>query len=436
VSQIGRQRTIEIFQRALAESSIQHAVEGAVRMESWTLVVQNQRIPLAAFSRIFLVALGKGAAPFFDAVGSLLPKEISSRAVVSAPTPPKFLADADLYFCGGHPEPNADTLRVAQAALDLLATADASTLVIFLITGGASAMFDLPISPTITLDDLIQFNRLLVASGAPIGEINCVRKHLSAVKGGRLAAAAADATYISLLISDVPKNQLDSLASGPTLADTSTVNECLTILERYNLRARLPESIQKLIAAGLPETPKQIAAKYQPAVLLSNESLVEHAAHHAISHGYDVTIDNTCDDWEYQAAAKYLLQRIRTLPRDGKPLCLLSGGELAVTLPRDSNTGIGGRNQQFALECALQMQASENDVTVLSAGSDGVDGNSPAAGAVADNSTVARAAALGLNAQTHCEVFDAYPLFHSIGDDILTGPTGNNLRDLRILLRD
>jgi hydroxypyruvate reductase len=339
------------------------------------------------------------------------------------------MSAADQYFAGGHPLPNAASMAAALAALELLRATDASTFVLFLISGGASAMFEVPLSSDISLDELSEWNRLLVGCGAPIAAINCVRKHLSAVKGGRLAAAAPHAAKLSLLISDVPEHALDALASGPTLPDSTTLAECSAILQQY-------PALASLSTQAMEETPKATDAAFHDAhhvVLLDNAALVESAAASARGMGFHTVIDNSCDDWEYEDAAEYLLKRLRELSKEHPRCCLLSGGEVTVRLPE--NPGRGGRNQQLALECARHL-AHHSPVTVLSAGSDGIDGNSPAAGAVADETTWQRAEELHLNPAVHIANFDAYTLFERLGDAILTGPAGNNLRDLRILLAD
>jgi glycerate 2-kinase len=431
-----REHAALIFHSALARSTVKHAAASAFRHQDNTLFVQDQTISLHGISRIFITAIGKAAAPLFDAVRSALPENFDVRSVISATTRPAALSVNDQFFLGGHPQPTLESVRAAEAALVLLGASDASTLVIFLITGGASAMFELPISQSISLDDLVTLNRALVASGAPIREINCVRKHFSAVKGGRLALAAGDAKQISTFISDVPLGQLDTLASGPTLIDSTTVEECLSILRDRNLIAQLPSSIAALIEQEIMETPKQFPNAYPPIVLLDNAHLVDHAAKEAARLGYEVVIDSGCDDWDAVDAAEYLLHRLNTHTRGGKPLCLISGGEVTVTLPLQAAHGVGGRNQHFVLACLLQQRKAWGPFTVLSAGSDGVDGNSPAAGAIVDETTLARAEKKELKPQVHFERFDSYTFFHALGDDIVTGPTGNNLRDLRILLRD
>ena len=290
-----------------------------------------------------------------------------------------------------------------------------------------------PIDDEISLDDLIATYSALVHSGAPIAEINAIRKHLSAVKGGRLAKAAFPAQQISLLVSDVPDNTPDALASGPTMPDSTSVADCYRVAEKYDLVPQFPASVRELFERhALEETPKSDDPVFERArwwTVLSNQTAIEQASVAAERAGFFVHIDNSCDDWDYQTAADYLLKKLRELRKQCSPVCLISGGEVTVKV---TNPGIGGRNHQFALACAEKIAGEP--ITVLSAGTDGVDGNSPAAGAVVDGSTIERIREQGLNARQALEDFDAYPVFRALGDAIETGPTGNNLRDVRILL--
>ncbi len=301
-----------------------------------------------------------------------------------------------------------------------------------MLSGGGSAIAEKPIDDEISLEDLIATYRALVLSGAPIAEINTIRKHLSAVKGGRLAQAAYPAHQVSLLISDVPDSTLDALASGPTLPDSTSVADCYAILEEYALLDQFPPSVRELFQRhALEETPKSddpafVRARWWP--VLSNKTALDAAGVAATAQGFAVEVDNSCDDWDYDRAADYLLGGLRKLRQSVSRVCLISGGEVTVKV---TNGGAGGRNQQFALACAQKI-AGEN-VTVLSAGTDGIDGNSPAAGAIADGSTAERARAAGYDPAAALATFNAYPLFQALGDAIMTGPTGNNVRDLRIL---
>jgi glycerate 2-kinase len=344
------------------------------------------------------------------------------------------------YFCGGHPTPTAESIRAAEAILKSLRALDSNSLVIFMISGGGSSVVEKPIDNEISLSDLVATYRVLVHSGAPIAEINAIRKHLSAVKGGRLAQAAYPAQQVSILVSDVPDNTPDALASGPTMADSTSIHDCDRIAEKYNLVEQFPSSVAELFRKhALDETPKCDDPSFIRArwwTVASNQIAIEHAAAAAARAGFAVEIDNSCDDQPYDKAADYLLSRLRKLRENVSRVCLISGGEVTVAV---RNGGVGGRNQQFALACAEQI--SGENITLLSAGTDGIDGNSPAAGAVVDGSTLDRAAiATSPTADGHevlcraLSTFNAYPLLDSLGDTILTGPTGNNLRDLRILL--
>jgi len=272
-----------------------------------------------------------------------------------------------------------------------------------------------------------------VHSGTPIAEINAVRKHLSAVKGGRLAQAAFPAQQVSLLVSDVPDNMPDALASGPTMPDSTTIEDCYRIAEKYELLRQFPPSTRELFDRhAIEETPKSDDPAFQRArwwPVLSNQTAIEAASVAAERAGFIVHVDNSCDDWDYEKAAEFLVQQVRELRKQFSPVCLISGGEVTVKV---TNGGLGGRNQQFALACAEKIE--EQNIAVLSAGTDGIDGNSPAAGAVVDGTTVARARARGLDSRVALHKFDAYPLLKALGDAIETGATGNNLRDLRILL--
>jgi hydroxypyruvate reductase len=263
--------------------------------------------------------------------------------------------------------------------------------------------------------------------------MNAIRKHLSSIKGGRLAQAAHPAQQVSILVSDVPESNPDALASGPTMADSTTVEDCHSIASKFKMMPSFPPSVRELFERhALEETPKSDDPVFQRSrwwTVLSNAAAVKVAEEEARRLGFKVETDNSCDDWDYQRTADYLLGRLRELRKQSARVCLISGGEVTV---RVTNGGTGGRNQQLVLAMAQQI-AGEN-ITVLSAGTDGIDGNSPAAGAIADGYTLTCARAKGLEAETALAHFDAYPFFQKLDNDIVTGPTGNNLRDVRILL--
>jgi hydroxypyruvate reductase len=357
----------------------------------------------------------------------------SLEGIVASSVDPSWQVPKFRYFRGGHPTPNAESIQAATAMLRAVEAQPASALVIFMISGGGSSIVEKPIDEDISLDDLIATYRALVHSGAPIAEINTVRKHLSAVKGGRLAQAASLAQQVSLFVSDVPDSTPDALASGPTMPDSTSVEDCYRIAEKYEMLKQFPTSTRELLERhALEETPKSddpVFHKSRWWTILSNQTAIDEASNAAERSGFIVQVDNSCDDWDYDKAAEYLVSKVRELRKQFSPVCLISGGEVTVKV---TNRGTGGRNQQFALACAERI-GGEN-ITVFSAGTDGVDGNSPAAGAVVDGSTVERARTRNFDVRAALDQFDAYPLFKSLGDAVETGPTGNNLRDLRILL--
>jgi hydroxypyruvate reductase len=424
----------EIFQHALEESGIERGFSRNLHYERGMLQVGEDLYDLGKFSRLFVVCFGKGAHSSLEALMSRLGAGTGATGIVCAPTLPVAQVFGFRYFQGGHPMPNHESVRAAEAMLRALDALHERSLVIYLISGGGSAIVEKPIGDEISFDDLVQTYRALVHSGAPIARINAVRKHLSAVKGGRMAVAASPAQQLSIMISDVPDNAIDSLASGPTMPDTGTVEQCYDIVRQYNLLPQLPQSVRKLFATrGLEETPKAGDAVFAHSrwwPVLSNVSAQKAAVERATLKEFATEIDNSCDDWDYRKAADYLLQRVRELRKGAARVCLISGGEVTVTV--DEKPGAGGRNQQFALYCAQRIQGE--NICVLSAGTDGIDGNSPAAGSVADGTTIARAVEHGLSPEAALAGFDAYPFFDALGDTIMTGYTGTNVRDVRVLL--
>ena len=426
-----REAALGIFQHALAEASISRGFARHVHCERGVLRVCEDLYDLHSPSRVLVVALGKAGHTMAEALAAQVgasPEGIVASSVEAATQMRGFR-----YFLGGHPTPNTESIQAASAMLRMLEAQPATALVIFLLSGGGSSIVEKPIDDEISLADLITTYGALVHSGAPIAEINAVRKHLSAVKGGRLAQAAFPAQQVSLLVSDVPDSTPDALASGPTMPDSTTVTDCYRIAETYEMLKQFPPSTRELFERhALEETPKSDDPAFSRArwwTILSNQTAVEEATAAAERAGFIVHVDNSCDDQDYERAAEYLLGRLRESRKQFSPVCLISGGEVTVQV---RNGGVGGRNQHFALACAEKIAG--DDVTVLSAGTDGIDGNSSAAGAVADGTTVERARSRGLDAHAALARFDAYPFFHALGDAIEIGPTGNNLRDLRILL--
>jgi hydroxypyruvate reductase len=434
----------EIFLHALADCSIDRSFD---RMLSTNqdgrgthLILDGEQIlTLDRLRHVRIVSVGKASTAMLTSLLARLPlpPTCELQGVLIAPSRPTSLPAAIQFFPGGHPLPNEASFAGASAALAMLqALGNAhpeSTLCIFLVSGGASAMMELPLDPSISLADTVAFHQALVHCGASIVEMNCVRKHFSAVKGGRLALAAGNAQKVSLFVSDVPPAHLDALASGPTIADPTTVAESREIIDRYKLAERFPLSVRRFFESPhLPETPKPGELISRSWKLLDSDELARMAQNRATSLRFYTLVDNTCDDWNYDAAADYLLNRLRELRREHPRVCLISTGEVAVQVPVPVTANArGGRNQHFALYVASQLRAEDTPLAVLSAGSDGIDGNSTATGAVIDESTLARDARSAHRALAR---FDSSTLLSSLGATIVTGPTGHNLRDLRILL--
>ena len=453
-----REIAYDLFLHSLTECSIEQAFARKVKRMSGArgeklLRLGDDVVDLSGIRRIHIIAAGKAASTMLD---SLLPfldevSECDLSGVLITSHRPSRVPPGFQFFAGGHPTPNQASIDGAKTALELVrslrrgATTTKDAMCLFLISGGASAMMELPLDSAISLEDTVCFHRELVHSGGAIAEINCVRKHFSAIKGGRLALEAEGVLSYSLLVSDVPTGHLDALASGPTLPDTSTVGQCREILARYGLMERFPASVREFFASGqLRETPKPAQLSARALTLLSADDTAVIAKQRAEELGFYAVIDNTCDDWDYRAAAEYLLSRLNELRREHSRVCLISSGEVTVELPGAASDledakaiekpRVGGRNQHFALYVATLLKPSDRSVVVLSAGTDGIDGNSQAAGAIVDEESLHSDERRLSGARAALQRFDSGTFLQEAGLSIVTGATGNNLRDLRILL--
>jgi hydroxypyruvate reductase len=432
----GREDALDIFHSALKASRVETALERYLSFTDEVMRVDMHDYSLDRYERMLIVSIGKAAGPlatsFLQRAGDRAER---FEGIVVGTGKMQSLPRMFRVYQGGHPSPNQSSL---DSAVDILRTLQSLTgrdFVIFLVSGGGSAMVEKFLEQGTSLATIVATHKALVESGAPIAAINAVRKHLSAVKGGRFAAAAAPAEQLTIFVSDVPAGELDALSSGPTLPDLSTTEDVYRIAEEYGLIERLPAPVaEQLASRSLAESPKpgdDIFARSRWGVLLDSTSLEEAAAARAAALGWYAEIDHSCDDWSAERAAKYLVERVQAMRRVRERACLISGGEVTVHVP-SGVTGKGGRNQHFALLCSELI--AKSDVVVLSGGSDGVDGNSPAAGALVDGMTPRRAEAAGYPVLRAIAAFDSYSLLAKLGDTIDTGPTGNNLRDLRILL--
>src|SRR5437867_4032272 len=432
-----KQLARQIFHETLAAIDIAGTMQRKLQRKGAVLMCGEMRIDLRNFEKLRVVAIGKAAHAMVEGLTQVLAPFVRMKGVVSAPTAARKPLAGMKYFMAGHPEPNAESWKAAEAILALLKKCDEKTLVFFLLSGGGSALVQLPLDSAQTLDDVQQTYRALVACGAPIEAINTVRKHISAIKGGRLAAAAHEATKVTLAVSDVPVGKESALASGPTLPDPATIADVKRIIAEYSLREKLPPALQRwLDGEKMPETPKASGEAFQKSqfsLLLGMDDLFHPAHHAAEANGFIACCDNSTDDWPVQKAAESLLWQLEDLRKmhPGRRVALIADGE--VSSPVTGN-GIGGRNSAFVLACVEKIAGKK--IAVLSAGTDGIDGNSPAAGAVADGQTLTRARSMGLEATEAFRRSDAFTFFSKLEDAILTGPTGNNLRDLRILLAE
>ncbi len=433
----GKQVAREIFGSTLAALDIPRVMQKKLAVQGNALLLEGGELRFPKKGSLFVVAIGKASHALTIGLRSLVPEAYEFEGVVAALTKPAAAIRGLKYFIGGHPNPNEGSWQAAEAILALLRKTNENSVVFFLLSGGGSALAELPLIPEIQLADLQAVNHALVTCGAPIEAINTVRRHFSAIKGGRLALAAAPATKVTLAVTDVPEGKEYALASGPSVPDPSTISDTLRILDEYNLRAKFPQAVVRWLDEGkLPETPKPGNAAFRNAhfqVLLGMHDLF-HAAHHAAeAHGCVACCDNSTDDWPVWQAAEALLERLEEARRanPGQRVALIADGELSSPVTGD---GLGGRNSAFVLACVEKIVG--RGITVFSAGTDGMDGNSPATGAAADGESLSRAKALGMDPTAFYKRSDAYNFFDRLGDTILTGPTGNNLRDLRILLAE
>jgi len=424
----------QLFTSTLEQLSLDKVMPGKLAVSGGVLQIGEERIQLAAFRKVIIVAIGKAAYQMAEQTAEILkPHTVSGMIVTSA------LAGGRLTnfmtYEGGHPYPNEQSVWSANVAQELLSDLKPDCLVLYLLSGGGSAIFEKPISDEISLDESREFFRLLVTCGANIVEMNVLRKHFSAVKGGRLAEIAHPAKQLTLYVSDVPADQPSTVASGPTMPDESTVEECYEIVERLKLKEGLPGSLRAMFdERRIPETPKPGAQKFADSswhCLLGNQDGLDTLVSASRMQGWVVDKDLSVDDWPLEKAVDHLLARLGTMRQEnpGKRAAILTGGELSCPVTGD---GMGGRNQAFVLSCAKRI-AGQN-IAVVSAGTDGIDGNSPAAGAVADGHTIERARALGMDAADFEQRSDSYHFFGKLDDLLMTGPTGNNIRDLRALV--
>ena len=426
-----------IFRNTLAAIDIPETLARKMDRRGSRIRAEKAIVDLRDYREIVAVAFGKAAFAMAEGLARILTPEYQIDGLLVAPAAPKRDLQGWTTFVGGHPVPNVQSFEAGKAILNRLVRCEDRSLIFFLISGGGSALVEQSLDTAATLEDFQKLNSALVTCGAPIEEINVIRKHLSAIKGGRLAAAAPNSTKITFAISDVPLGQESSLASGPTLPDPSTVEDAERIAQQYALLDKFPSSIRRIFEEHrLRETPKPGDAAFERSHfdLLMGEHDLFHAAHRVCeAEGYVCVCDWAADNSSVEKAADHLLALLESHKRanPGHRVAVLADGEVSSPV---TGKGVGGRNLAFVLACVPKIAGKK--ITVLSAGTDGIDGNSPAAGAVADGESLARGNSSGLDPEDFLRRSDAYNYFARIGDAIVTGPTGNNLRDLRILLSE
>jgi glycerate 2-kinase len=423
-TKILRRHALSIFRAALAAASPADAV-----------IQYLERRNFDRFENIFVIGSGKAGASMAQAAERVLGRRITAGLMNVKDGNTARLRRIELNP-SGHPVPDERGVAGAERIAEMAEAAGARDLVLCLISGGASALMPAP-APPITLEEKQSVTRLLLACGANIHEINCVRKHISRIKGGQLARLAAPAAVEALLLSDVIGDDTGVIGSGPAAPDASTFADAAAILEKYGIAGRVPASIRERIAAGLcggvPETPKPgdpLFRRVRNTVIGSNRLALDAAARRARALGFRTLVLASEIEGETREIARMHAAIARQIVKSGQPVrppaCIITGGETTVTLKGE---GLGGRNQEFALAAALDIAGLPN-VVVFSAGTDGSDGPTDAAGAMADGETLTR----NPNARGFLEANDSYHYFESVGDLVKTGPTNTNVMDVRLVL--
>ena len=434
-----RNDALAIFHAGLNAVSPKKAINRFCQRQGNVLTIGEENFDVSSFEKIYIVGAGKATAPMAAAFESLLGADLTAGII-----PVKYGHTETLNTVqtieAGHPVPDENGETGSEKILEMAQTAGANDLCICLLSGGGSALLPLAVSG-VSLADKQETTHVLLSCGATIHEINTLRKHLSRIKGGRLAVAASPASMVSLILSDVVGDNLDVIASGPTVPDNSTFSDCMDIVSKYGLHDRLPQSIIRHFENGLTdhlhETPKaehRVFKKTRNIIIGSNIEALLAAKKKAIGLGYETIILSSMIEGDTGQAARIHAAIANEVITSGNPLqlpaCILSGGETTVTL---KGSGMGGRNQEFAL-CTVEEIAGITPIVVISAGTDGNDGPTDAAGAIADNTTMERALKIGFDHKKYLGNNDSYNFFQALDDLLITGPTNTNVMDIHILI--
>ena len=434
-----REDAKRIFSAGLKAVNPEKAIREYCRIKNNRLYIGFNELNLDSYNNIFVIGCGKASASMALAIEKLLGDRISDGSVNT-----KYGHLAELKRIrlveAGHPVPDQNGVGGTLHIMDMVQSSGPKDLVVCLLSGGGSALLPLP-APPLNLMDKQQTINVLIACGATIHEINSIRKHTSAIKGGHLARAVFPATLVTLIISDVVGDDLDVIASGPCVPDNSTFQDCLNIITKYDIQSDLPDAVVKHISAGaagdIPETPKRDNPVFDTGIQLiigSNYDAIKAAGAEATLRGYTPLILSSLFEGDTDEVSRMHGAIVREIVKTGNPVapptCLLSGGETTVVL---HGNGLGGRNQQFALTLAPEISGL-HDIVGLCAGTDGTDGPTDAAGAIVDNTTMTKAEELGLDYGQYLDANDSYHFFNKTNELFITGPTKTNVMDLRVIL--
>lgn len=426
-----------LFLRTLRAIEPESLIKQKIRLDGETLILGAEQIALDDFTEVVLIGMGKACLKMGCAVESLLGHRVKRGLLVTDRRSRMSLRSEVLV--GGHPLPDANSLVAGERIVEMVRSCSDRSLIVFLVSGGGSALVELPVSRSISLEDLRDTNQVLIGCGATIREINIIRKKLSRIKGGGLGRLARVSRCVGLYISDVNPGDLRSIASNPLLPEAIGEEDCLQIVKRFKLMDKLPRSVVNVIEQGSLNCgmDEWSSTGFQPLtiLLLDNSDAVQAAAEHARQLGFRVEVSADLIEGDYRTVADRLVERLLDLKSrfPNELVCVVSGGEVSCPV---RGQGIGGRNQEFVLYSAARLGGLgiREGAAVLSCGTDGIDGSSNAAGAVADPELVIRAARHAIDASIFISGNDSHSFFKRAGGLVVTGPSGNNVRDLRILM--
>jgi len=429
----------QIFEAGLRAADPRDSIKRMVTKNGTVITIGTKSYNLDDYERVLVVGTGKAAAPMAQALEDILGPALTGGIITTKYGHSLPLATV-VCIEAAHPVPDEAGMKGSHRILELLEGTGERDLILCIISGGGSALVPLPVAG-LTLEDKQKTTQELLACGATIHEINAIRKHISGIKGGKLARTAYPGTLVTLMLSDVIGDNFDVIASGPTVPDESTFADCLAILEKYDISGTIPPKVLTYLKRGIagdePETPKPGDPVFTKtdALIVGSASLSLAAAHAEAAHlGYNSLILSSFIEGETKDVARVHAAIVKEILKSGNPVavpaCVISGGETTVTL---HGSGLGGRNMEFALAAAIEINNLEG-VLIMSGGTDGTDGPTDAAGAFADGSTLRRAAAKGYNAAEYLRNNDSYHFFEHIDGLLKTGPTMTNVMDLRICL--